>query len=657
MVRNLVLGNGNVLICIDDKDRVRDFYYPYVGQENHVNGNIQKTGIFVDGHFSWLDSPEWQITLSYKKNSLVSFVKARNEKLQIEIGISEAVHFDKNVFVREFDVKNKSERTRKFSIFFNQNLHISEANIGDTVYYNPFLKSIVNYKGKRYFLFSGAVDGKGIHDYATGEAEVGGKLGTWVDAEDGKLSKNPIEHGSVDSTISLQSEVPKGASKKFYYWIAVGERLREVKDLNNFVKKKKPANVLGETEEYWKRWSAPEKIKFYDLSESVETLFRRSLMVVRAQTDNRGAIIAASDSDLLFYKKDTYNYMWPRDGALIARSLDRVGHREMTKRFFRFCSQAATNEGYLLHKYRPDGSMGSSWHPWVNRGKIQLPIQEDETALILDAIWKWYIQYKDKKFIREIYPFIKKSGDFLNSFIDKKTHLPKETYHVWEEKLGIHTFTCSTVYAGLEASKHFALLFKKKTDAKKYEKTAIALRNSVLKYLWDENQKSFIKRIYYDENGKIQKDFTVDISTGYGIFEYKVLGVDDKRVESTIKLILERLSCRTPVGGVARYDGDAYHRKTKEVPGNPWFISTLWIAEYYIANAKTVKDLSKAKELLDWVVERALPTGILAEQINPLNGFPVSVSPLTWSHAGFIIAVVKYTERYEELSGKKGKKK
>lgn len=655
MVRNLVLGNGNILICIDDKDRVRDFYYPYVGQENHVNGEIQRTGVFIDGHFSWFDSPDWQISLSYKKNSMVSFARLRNEKLLIEIEITEAIHYEKNIFVRRFKIINKSDRVRQVSLFLNQNLHISEANIGDTVYYNPFLKAIVNYKGKRYFLFSGSVDGKGFHEYATGEADVHGKLGTWVDAEDGKLSKNPIEHGSVDSTISLKSEIQRGESKIFYYWITVGEKLREVKELNNFVKKKKVDSIITETTDYWERWSDPRKLNFYDLNYRIVDLFRRSLMIVRAQTDNRGAIIAASDSDTLFYKKDTYNYMWPRDGALIARSLDRVGHREMTKRFFKFCAQAVTREGYLLHKYRPDGSMGSSWHPWVHKGKIQLPIQEDETALILDALWKWYLQYEDKKFIKEVYPFIKSTGDFLASFIDKKTKLPKESYDIWEEKLGVHTFTCSTVYAGLQASKHFARLFKKNKDAKRYEKIAEDLKNAIIKYLYDPERKTFLKRIYKTESGNIEKDFTIDISTGYGIFEYKVLDVSDKRVESTINLIKEKLSCKTPIGGIARYEGDAYHHKTSEVPGNPWFISTLWLAEYYITKAKSPLDLEPAEELLNWVADRTLPTGILAEQVNPVNGFPVSVSPLTWSHAGFIIAVVKYVEKYESLM-KKGKK-
>jgi glucoamylase len=44
-----------------------------------------------------------------------------------------------------------------------------------------------------------------------------------------------------------------------------------------------------------------------------------------------------------------------------------------------------------------------------------------------------------------------------------------------------------------------------------------------------------------------------------------------------------------------------------------------------------------------------LPSGVLAEQVNPFTGEPVSVSPLTWSHAAFVITVQKYLKKLEEM--------
>jgi len=78
----------------------------------------------------------------------------------------------------------------------------------------------------------------------------------------------------------------------------------------------------------------------------------------------------------------------------------------------------------------------------------------------------------------------------------------------------------------------------------------------------------------------------------------------------------------------------------------------MWLAEYNIAKAKNHEELKHAEELLFWATERALNPGTLSEQINPYTGEALSVAPLTWSHASFIIAVVKYLDKFEELSNK-----
>jgi hypothetical protein len=76
------------------------------------------------------------------------------------------------------------------------------------------------------------------------------------------------------------------------------------------------------------------------------------------------------------------------------------------------------------------------------------------------------------------------------------------------------------------------------------------------------------------------------------------------------------------------------------------------MAQYYIASAKTVDDLGKALEILQWAAERALPSGVLAEQVHPLTGAPISVCPLTWSHATVVMIVIEYMERWCQLTGK-----
>lgn len=51
MARGFVLGNGSMLVGLDLLGRVKDVYFPFVGQENRVGGNCHKIGIWVDGQF------------------------------------------------------------------------------------------------------------------------------------------------------------------------------------------------------------------------------------------------------------------------------------------------------------------------------------------------------------------------------------------------------------------------------------------------------------------------------------------------------------------------------------------------------------------------------------------------------------------------------
>jgi GH15 family glucan-1,4-alpha-glucosidase len=44
-----------------------------------------------------------------------------------------------------------------------------------------------------------------------------------------------------------------------------------------------------------------------------------------------------------------------------------------------------------------------------------------------------------------------------------------------------------------------------------------------------------------------------------------------------------------------------------------------------------------------------LPSGVLAEQLDPLTGAPLSVAPLAWSHAALVTLVEEYQRKVDEL--------
>src|SRR5207253_9532864 len=67
----------------------------------------------------------------------------------------------------------------------------------------------------------------------------------------------------------------------------------------------------------------------------------------------------------------------------------------------------------------------------------------------------------------------------------------------------------------------------------------------------------FVRTVSVLPDGTIVKDATIDISLA-GIFLFGLLPADDERVRSTMRAIEDRLSVKTPVGGIARYENDYY---------------------------------------------------------------------------------------------------
>jgi GH15 family glucan-1,4-alpha-glucosidase len=103
---------------------------------------------------------------------------------------------------------------------------------------------------------------------------------------------------------------------------------------------------------------------------------------------------------------------------------------------------------------------------------------------------------------------------------------------------------------------------------------------------------------------------------------------------------------------MARYENDYYYQVTHDLnqaQGNPWFICTLWLAQYRIACAQTLDELRQALPLLDWARSHALASGVMAEQVHPFTNEPLSVSPLTWSHAEFVMTIRWYMGKYRRF--------
>jgi glucoamylase len=662
MPRSLTLSNGRLLVNFDRDYHLRDLYWPHVGDEIHTMGHLSRFGCYCDGRFSWIADSEWDKHLDYARDTLVTEVQLRHRGLGIAINCQDIVDFHEDLYMRRLEVVDErpvsqsNASTRRVRLFFCQDFHILENDVGDTAYYEPERRSVLHYKLDRWFMINTAKQNHdqwvyGIDQWAVGVKELAGKEGTWRDAEDGELSGNAVAQGSVDSVVALDLDVPAGGRAVGWYWIAVAEDFQAVTRINRAVREKGPSTFLDRTRHYWLLWVHKAWAEEAALPDIFTNLYRRSLLTVRAHIDEEGGILAATDFDTTGLGRDTYAYVWPRDAALAANALIRAGYSHVVEAFFNFCHSIITPEGYLLHKYNPNGSLASTWHGWYYEGKKTLPIQEDETALVIWALRVYFEQFHDVEFIKPLYRgLVVRAANWMADYTDERG-LPQPSWDLWEERHGIHAWTIGAVWGGLRAASEFAADFGEHDLADRYAAAAGRMRSAASQALWDEEAHHFVRTVNVDGSGALSRDRTLDMSLA-GLWYFGMLDAGDERIIPTMEALERRLRVQSPVGGMARYENDHYYRISPDVdrvPGNPWFVCTLWLAQWYIQRATTAADLQPATDIMKWAASRALSNGLMSEQIHPFTDEPISACPLTWSHATFVYTVHEYVAKCHEL--------
>jgi GH15 family glucan-1,4-alpha-glucosidase len=643
MGRPVMLGNGSLTVGLNEQGLVHDFYYPYVGLDNLTTSRSihHMIGVWVDNEFTWVDDGSWTTTVNFESDALVSAVRMTHSRMGIELTFSDFVDSDDNAFCRRITVANHSKDYHNIRLFLHQVFQISRGGRADTALFVPEENYILDYKGRCSLLIYGQnIDGTPYDQFSIGNFGIEGKEGTYKDAEDGELSNNAVEHGGVDSVMRFPCSLSGGSSTQIDYWIIAADSQFTAEKIHHQFRSEGIEHRLEKTREYWREWLATSTTTLHAIDKRYVDIVKKSLMVIKVHTDKRGGIIASCDSSIYNYGRDYYSYVWPRDGAYAIWPLLRLGYRDEPKRFFEFCRDILTPDGYLMHKYQPDRAIGSTWHPLLHGRHAELAIQEDETATVLYMLGEYYDHTNDHDFVFSLYnTFIQPMGNFLTSFIDEQTQLPHASYDLWEEKFLTTTYTTAVVYQALLVAADFADKFEYPDDAVHWRAVAATiLENS--KVFFDPERKAFRKGFLLQDDGSLQFDGTLDVSSFYGVMMYSMHDMGPALAEQTLHTIEETLLDKTPSGGSPRYEHDRYFESNPPHLGNPWFVTTLWLAQYYIRKGQ----LDRAKHYIDWAIERALPSGMLAEQMNPDDSAPLSVTPLVWSHAELLNTILDFAK-------------
>lgn len=638
MARSAILSNGTIAVGIDERGLVHDFYFPYVGLENLNNARLSphRIGVFVDGMFSWIDDNDWQTKVVLSDQAMVVLSEHSNEKLKITLSMKSFVDVDYNAFVRQVEVQNNSENDRDVRVFFHQVFQISHDGRSDTAMYVPEGHYILDYKGRSSLLIKAEFEnGTGFDQYAVGNFGIEGKEGTYKDAEDGELSMSAIEHAGVDSVLRLSRNIGAGKSATLYYWVAASSSQFAAKKTSDFLQAKKLSSRYETQVSHWRQWLVPAHKSLAQLNGAYQTAVIRSLFTIKAHMDKHGGIIASCDSSIYNYGRDYYSYVWPRDGAFAIWPFIKLGLYDEAKRYFLFCRDILAPGGYMMHKYQPDKAIGSTWHPLLHNNSREMAIQEDETALILIMLGEYLNYSGDSAFVRSVYDsMVRKMANFLVGYIDKETGLPHASYDLWEEKFLTTQFSTAAVYRALHTAAALAKSMGQDKDHDAWVHVATMMRKQASAF-YDPTRKLIRKGYLLNPDGSLTFDNTLDISSLYAAFTFNFADSRES-IMLTAKAVEDILLDKTPSGGVPRYENDAYFRVDQNTNGNAWFVTTLWLAQFYAR----VGDQQRAQHYIAWTIQNMTPSGVLSEQLDPNDGSPVSVTPLVWSHAELINTIL-----------------
>jgi GH15 family glucan-1,4-alpha-glucosidase len=645
MARPIVLSNGELHVGLNNFGMVHDFYYPYVGFENHSAGNDlrHRIGVWIEGNISWLDDPnEWLFKFRYPHGALVGHIIAKNERIGIILEFDDFVDANVSAFIRNIHVVNLRNQTREVRLFMHQAFVIGDSRSNtDTAQYLPDSNAILHYRGRRAFVISGKYNNEPFDQYTVGLFGIEGKKGTYCDAEDGELGSNNVEHGRVDSTIRFKVILGANSSQRVHYWIAAGMSTREAIRIHKQIQDDSALSNLRRTADWWHEWLEPTYNILGKITPNHRNTFLQSVMIIKSQIDKRGAIIASTDTSMLNYSRDAYGYSWPRDGAYALWPLIRMGYKDEAYRFFEFTKRGLHPDGYMMHKYRADGALGSSWHSYIHDGVITPPIQEDETALPLFIFAQYYQMNPDARLLKEFYKdMIVPMANFMANFIDIFSGLPQATYDLWEQTFQTSTYTTAVTYAALLAASDLASAANDSDNAVKWRLAATDIQTAAHKHLYNENKKVFYRGLNIVD-GKIIKDGVVDCSSVFGSYTFGLFSADSDEMISSVKTIEQLFGINDGALGLPRYENDEYRRVSPGITGNYWFITSFWLAQYYINSGNS----KKALDILDWAKSHAMSTGVMSEQIDPVTNEIISPAPLTWTHAEYVTTLLDLSDK------------
>ncbi|NLX14500.1 MAG: hypothetical protein GXY44_12720 [Phycisphaerales bacterium] len=354
--------------------------------------------------------------------------------------------------------------------------------------------------------------------------------------------------------------------------------------------------------------------------------YHRAVISLHDLYDEReGAFLAAPEFDPGYELSGGYGYCWPRDAAVCALAMARIGSTEVARRFFEWAARTQLPSGHWYQRYWVDGTPAASW--CVLKQEIQL----DQTCAMVHSAGRLarLLRKQGQSFVDFFRPTAAKATQALLEYVDAN-YLHRSATDLWENCQGTFAYTQAGLIAALKEAHEVFGLEPERTGKQLRE----AMRDQLIRTFWNPDRKRWLRRLTPEG----QPDTTLDSSVMGLIDPWEVLDLrrpeDRALATDTLESVSRNLRSEVNNGkAILRFEGESY------MGGGPGCVNTLWLALCHLRMANTTNDTTdrdkhreRAMEEVRIVLANTSPTGQLPELI-PKILFSYWAAPHAWASA------------------------
>ncbi len=378
-------------------------------------------------------------------------------------------------------------------------------------------------------------------------------------------------------------------------FLAAGDSLKSVTDTLKRVHYVGFDEMIFRTAESWK---------------GPEGLLKSSAYVLALLQGDTGAVLAAPEFDPEYRYSGGYGYCWPRDASYVARAYDLLGMERRSDALLTWLASVG-HKGNFNQRYYLDGTLGPAWSNQI-----------DQIGAFIWALEQHHSAYLDSGLLKKLFWSVEENARYLVDFL----YSPGLTVDLWEERSGVHAYSCASIYGGLKSAHRMAEFLGFERD--NWNDVAEELKKEFVKLFSEPEEGVFVRTVASDKQDPTPDSSILGIAVPFGIIE-----PNDSRMRKTAEALEKELLGEN---GMMRYAGDKYPKE-----GGVWPLCTAWLSWYY----SSIGEREKAEKLLGLVEKSANSFFFLPEQTNP-DFSPRWALPLAWSHSMYLIAkdALKKTE-------------